>query len=364
MKILLIGNSGTKANDRGGQTTKLRLYHKKMFDEGMDVTFIELEGFFKHVLSVFNSIKKGIKDCDRIVLISGERACKLLIPFINRINKRYKKVFVLPLVGSGILHFSIDYLSDEDKNKFLIEKHFELGKCRDKITKMLKPIDYILAETELTKDVYSSFYSLSNCYIINNFRDFVIKKNDHVIQKPIRLVFLSRVMDLKGIFDLMQVVNKINSNNLIVKLDIYGKKELSNLENDLFLSLERNGIRYLGPIDNSKVINVLEQYDLLVFPTKAMYEGTPGVIAESLIAGTPILTSDFPQAKYLLKDGFDSIFFKMFDKEDLERKLLEVIKGKYNLITMRNNAYESGYKFTYDYERDNFLKFVCGKVAK
>lgn len=46
MKICLIGNSGVRSNDKGGQTTKLRLYKKKIVDEGFDLTFVDLENFF------------------------------------------------------------------------------------------------------------------------------------------------------------------------------------------------------------------------------------------------------------------------------------------------------------------------------
>lgn len=361
MKILLIGNSGTKSQDKGGQTSKLRLYHQKLIDEGFAVDFVELEGFFKHPFRVFKSIKKGIKQCDRIILISGERACKLLIPFINRHNKKQKKYFVVPLVGSGILHFSIDHLSDEDKYRFMNENHFELGKRRLKISKQLKQVNLILAETELMKKVYSEYYYLDNCAVLNNFRDFVVKDENHSYSKPLKLVFLSRVMGLKGIFDLLEVVNGFDKKD--ISLDIYGDKHLSKDEDERFNSLLKENVVYKGSIDNEKVIDVLKRYDVFVFPTRAVYEGTPGVIAESLIAGTPILTADFPQAKHLLNNGDDSIFFKMFDNNDLKDKLLNLLDNKYDLNKMHKNALESGKKFTYEFERDNFLKCVCGKES-
>ena len=100
---------------------------------------------------------------------------------------------------------------------------------------------------------------------------------------------------------------------------------------------------------------------MFVFPTRAVFEGTPGVIAESLLAGTPVLSSSFPQSKYLLNDGHDSILYKMFDKEDLKKKLLWCVSNKEQLVKMRENAKESGQKFTYSHERAKFLKYVCGK---
>ena len=53
------------------------------------------------------------------------------------------------------------------------------------------------------------------------------------------------------------------------------------------------------------MVQTLANYDLSVFPTRFIGEGTPGVIVESLLAGTPVLTSNFPSydfARAITKD--------------------------------------------------------------
>ena len=365
MKVLLIGNSGIKSNDTGGQTTKLRLYKEKILSEGCELIFIDLENFFQKPFRILASIKKGIQNCDRIVLVSGERACKLLIPFINRWNKKYKKPFVLPLVGSGVLHFSVDHLSNKDKVDFMTNGRYELGKSQKKIQKELAKLDCILAETPLMQKIYSEFYSLKNCYVLNNFRDVqnkvVLKQK---VSQPLKLVFISRIMREKGIFDILDVVKKLNSKSTVVSLDLYGELILSDDEKENFLSMLDQNIKYNGVIDNSKVIEIINRFDLFVFPTRFFSEGTPGVIAESLIAGTPIVTSNFPQAKYLLQDGFDSFFYDMFSVDDLYNKLYYCLNNASVIWEMRKNAYKSGKKYLYSYQRDSFLKYVCGLERK
>ena len=361
MTILLIGNSGTLSNDRGGQTTKLRLYKEKIIDEGNEIEFIDLEKFFHKPFSILRKIKKQIIVCDRIVLISGERACKLLIPFINKHNKKCNKPFILPVVGSGVLHFSIDHLSKEDQVKFIVDGDYSLGRRQKKIEKELRKVTYILPETELMKKVYSEYYGLDNCVVLNNFRDFNETVINHPVSKPLKLVFLSRVMRLKGIFELINVVKEINRDEIKLVLDIYGEQELSDSDLKDFNGLLDKQIVYKGPIDNKDVIQTLSKYDLFVFPTNAVYEGTPGVIAESLIAGTPVLSSNFPQAKYLLKEDYDSALYKMFDSNDLKGKLIYCLNNKKLLEDMRINAIDSGKRYLYKNERTKFLKYVCGK---
>ena len=172
-------------------------------------------------------------------------------------------------------------------------------------------------------------------------------------------------MEKKGIFDLIEAVSEINKEKHLIELDIYGNKAFSDEEEKLFDSkINNESVKYLGIVKNSEVVDILSKYDLFVFPTKFVGEGTPGAIVESLIAGTPVLTSNFPQAKYLLNDGKDSLFYEMFNKEELKNKLLYIINNRSVLESMSKEAFNSGKKYTYEYERKNFLKYVCGVEEK
>ena len=358
--ILLIGNSGRKSGDKGGQTTKLRLYQKKIIDEGFDVNFVELESFMRHPFKVFTSINEGLKTCRRVVLISGERACRLLIPFIVDRNKR-KVPFVLPVVGSGVLHLSIDKLSDEQKLEFFNKKKYELGKRIKSIEENLSEIPKILVETPLLKEIYSDFYHLKNCEVLQNFRDEETRHREERIHSPMKAIYLSRVMRLKGIFDLLEVAKNLEndySEKLII--DIYGSKEFNKEDEDTFNAYSNSIINYRGPLNNDEVINKLREYDLLVFPTRAVFEGTPGVIAESLIAGTPILSSEFPQADSLLIKNKDSIWFKMFDVVDFENKFRTLLDDSSIVLELMKHCQDSAQKYTYTYHRDRFIKYICG----
>lgn len=358
--ILLIGNSGTKSGDKGGQTTKLRLYQKKIIDEGFEVNLVDLEGFLRHPFHVFASINEGLKTCRRVVLISGERACRLLIPYIIDHNKR-QVPFVLPVVGSGVLHFSIDKLSDEDKMLFFNKRKFELGKRIKSIEKNLSQISKILVETPLLQDVYSGFYHLKNCEVLENFRDEEIKPREAMIHSPLKVIYLSRVMRLKGIFDLLEVSKRLeNEYKDKVHFDIYGLKEFDKKDQEAFSSYRCDIVSYLGSLNNEEVIGKLKEYDLLVFPTRATFEGTPGVIAESLIAGTPILSSEFPQAGTLLVKNKNSIWFKMFDVDDFEIKLREILGNPNMLLELMKHCQISAEKYAYSYHRDRFLRYICG----
>ena len=362
-KILLIGNSGIKRNGTDGQTVKVRLYLKKIQDEGFDVLFVDLESFSKHPISKLFQIKKYIEKCDRIVLLTAERGTRILVPFINYVNKKYRKPFVFPLIGLGVLHFYMKNLSKQQQLDFLVNKNYSICQRNVKWEKQLSKMTYILPETDELCDAYIHFLHLNNVYKLNNFRDFEsIKTQIYSVNNPIKAIYLSRVWREKGIFDLLEVVGNINKNGIKIELDIFGSKNLNSYEDVAFNKFinENDEIKYHGPIDSSHVVSALSKYDIFIFPTRYTGEGTPGVISESLIAGVPVLTADFAQANLLLKDGCDSLFYKMFDKRDLEEKMMYIINNKEVLIKMREKAAESGKQYTYTFERDNFLHYVCG----
>ena len=359
--ICLIGNSGLKRHGVDGQTAKVRLYLKKIKDEGLEVLFIDLEDFFRRPLSIFSKINKAIKICDRIVLISAQRGCKILLPYINFCNRKLKKPVILPLIGTNVLHYSMDKLSTEEKIDFLINKNYSLCKFDKKTSRQLSQLQYVLPETDLLSEVFADFFKINNVRTLNNFRDVVpITNRKKTNPKSLRLVFLSRVMREKGIFDLLEAVKELNAKGYNLCLDIYGNRFISKVDKVLFDSYLNEQIRYLGQVEFDSVIDVLSKYDLFVFPTRFIGEGTPGVIAESLIAGTPVLSSNFPQASILLEDGKNSLLYEINNPDDLIKKIKMLVSESKLLNNLTQNAYASGGLYTYTAERKKFLKYICG----
>ena len=82
--------------------------------------------------------------------------------------------------------------------------------------------------------------------------------------------------------------------------------------------------------------------------------------SESLIAGTPILSSSFTQADELLSDGQDSLLYEFNNNEDMKKQLLRFLGDEKMYQTFRKGALSSGEKFTYSYNRNAFLKLICG----
>ena len=118
----------------------------------------------------------------------------------------------------------------------------------------------------------------------------------------LRLIYLSRISPEKNLDYALKLLSKVNSN---VVFDIYGPNEddiywneCRELIKQLPVNVKAN---YYGALEHKEVHRVFKRYDMFLFPTGGEAYGI--VIAESLIAGTPVLTSDNTPWRNLQSDG-------------------------------------------------------------
>lgn len=128
--------------------------------------------------------------------------------------------------------------------------------------------------------------------------------------KELRLVFLSQIAHEKGPLLLLEALRTLSSeSDFNVSCDFYGPV----LEEDrieFFNQLERtHSAKYCGLAEIGKASQIMAEYDALVFPTYWSGEGHPGVIIEAMLAGIPIISSQFQAATELIIDGENGLLF-------------------------------------------------------
>lgn len=106
--------------------------------------------------------------------------------------------------------------------------------------------------------------------------------------EPLRLLFLGRFAKSKGIFDLPQIAASLRKKNIKVKWTCIGSgPEESDFKNSWHLNDE---VTFLSPATNKEVLEICQQHDVFVLPTK--FEGTPVSLLETMSVGlVPVITS-------------------------------------------------------------------------
>lgn len=152
------------------------------------------------------------------------------------------------------------------------------------------------------------FHATSDDEIVGLMKYFHIKK-DRIFEVPnigvvaharedkytkeagtIRIMFISRIHEVKNLLFAIQAVNKMKSKAVF---DIYGPIESEDYwkacEEEISKSPDNVNIRYCGKVNPAEVGAVYQQYDCFLFPT--LNENYGHVIAEGLANGCQVVLS-------------------------------------------------------------------------
>lgn len=198
------------------------------------------------------------------------------------------------------------------------------------------------------------FLSEKNIYELYNFVEQKlaepvldqIKKKDF---SKIRLVFLSNLLEEKGINVLLQALKKLNSEGIPLKLKIAGNTISGNPLEDIINEVET--VEYLGVVAGKQKQELLLWGNVFCLPTYFNMEGQPISILEAMAFDHLILTTKHAGIPDICSDE-NAIFCKENDAEDLSLKLKHIIL---NWEQLQKNAISNGV-----YARNKFTetKFI------
>ena len=341
MKISLVGP--IKENAKEGKTNpKIFIYQSAFEKMGYETRLFSTSLPKIRVFTLLKRIIESLKYGDTVLLMFGGNASRKLTGLFLRLNKKYKKRLVLCPFGTGPLNPLLSH-EDADTVDLFINK-LDFGKIKDdKMAKKLHQLDLVVVQNNILKQCFEKFYGLTNVFVLPNFRRRDVNSLISNYKKK-SIVYVSRIVEEKGIIDLIKVISLINSSgtNEKIYLDIYGEMHLYDDSMRFFNSNLNEYIKYYGTIPNGNVQKIISSHAISCLPTKYGGEGTPGFLIESLLAGVPIVVSSFSQVNSLIKDGFDGLVFKMNDINDLHSKIISIIFDDTKIMAMRKNAFQTG----------------------
>jgi len=135
-------------------------------------------------------------------------------------------------------------------------------------------------------------------------------------EKPIRFLFLGRMMKEKGIDDFLESAVRIRKEYPDVEFHIVGACEKDYLKQAE--SLTTRGIIYHGRQDDVRPF--IAMCHCLIHPSYYA-EGMSNVLLESCATGRPIITTDRPGCREVIEDGINGFVIKRQDVDDIVEKL-------------------------------------------
>ena len=242
-----------------------------------------------------------------------------------------------------VAHLHGGYLKTEFENQTRFKKKFMLT--------TLKLFDYGIVLSKSLTEHLSFFLNESNIFICPNFYEENLMNNgvEKKNYKELRIIFLSNLIEGKGINLLLKALKEINS--ITIKIKIAGNIPPEN-NKVIKQMLGIKNIEYLGTVSGKQKSNLLSWGNVFCLPT--FYdrgEGQPISILEAMAFGNLILTTRHGGIPDICSD-YNTLFVEKNNVQDLKEKLLYLLE----------NMHEVKEKGTYNvkYAKENFTeeKFV------
>ena len=129
--------------------------------------------------------------------------------------------------------------------------------------------------------------------------------------EPLRLVFFGRLDETKGIDTVVKALYALP--NASITLDIYAilqdKTETEYQKKLKNLIAQDKRIRIFPPVSGNQVISLLQNYDLLVVPSRVLETG-PLVVLEAFAAGVPVIGSKLGGIAEWIEDGINGFLIE------------------------------------------------------
>lgn len=340
-RIGIIGHFGGNKAFFDGQTIKTKEINA-YFENKFNINTIKFDtyGIGKNIFKVISEISRIVRDSDVIVIILSTRGYSVVLPVLSLFNLKGKKV--------------LDFVIGGNRQKVLKQKK--------QLQKMAKKIDRIYVETSIMKEEYDEL-GFNNVEVLPNFKNLhTAKLGEFSEKKELRLCTFSRVCKEKGIEDAIVVVNKCNEilgDKGRVVLDIYGQVDNDYIEE--FEELRNNfnkNINYMGTVDSSKSVDILKEYDMLLFLTYWQGEGFPGTIIDAFFSGIPTLATDWNFNFEILNDGVTGIKVQPQDVNQAVEKIMFYFDNQEELYKMKKNCLKEADNYKPDSVMKNVVLYI------
>jgi glycosyltransferase involved in cell wall biosynthesis len=232
---------------------------------------------------------------------------------------------------------------------------------------VFKNADIILLSKYLYKDI-ETFVPTSSVFICpNGISDTNrnLKPQTYQQQNPVKILFLSNLIESKGVFVLLDACSILMHNCIDFECEFIGAEgDLDVIQFNERVKQNRltSKVKYLGKVYGDKKQEVFACADIFAFPTYYSNECFPLVILEAMRAGLPVISTMEGGIPDIVDEGVTGFLVQQKNVEMLAEKLEILIKSSVLRQQMGRSGrkkYENEFKFEiFEYTLLEILKKV------
>jgi len=304
-KIAVLGHFADGSERVDGQILRTRIAREELCRRlGEDRVVWADTGFLKrHPIRSLVRIGRAMKRADALVVLPGPRGLSVLMPWYVWWKRR---------TGGGVHYLVIGGW---------LPRHL---KAHPRQVARVRACDGVYVQTRRMNRELAEL-GLERVRLLPNVRRFCRNRSvSGAVGDRLRLVFLSRVMEAKGLEVAVEAVRAINAAAAEPKvgLTIYGQVQAGE---EAWFERVRNRftpeIRFEGGLKPEEVNDRLIQHDVMVFPTWYPGEGFPGVLIDAMVAGIPVLASDWRDNAEFVREGETGWLCEVGSMESLRERI-------------------------------------------
>lgn len=328
-KILLIGHLAQNTDHIGGQTIKSRNVYDALSRAGYKIDVFDTYILKKNKLKILQLLYQVIL-YRKILLIPAQNNLRLLLPYIYFWKLLLNKKVYMIAVGGWLEEFI---------------------KKRKLHQKILRKIEVILLQNQSLTIKLREQYSFKNVETLHNFKVFNFNPTiENKKDNSLKIVFLGRILPEKGVSLIFELCELIKNDQLLkgITIDFIGPIE-KNYKQKFHENLKFfDFANYLGAIHPDKLYPVMNKFDVMLFPTKYIGEGFPGVILDAFNLGIPVISTYWKDIPDIVDDGENGFLVEVDDKQAIYSILKLLVSNPSLLYKLKIAALESSKKYSED----------------
>lgn len=321
IKVLMIGPA---RNVKGGMTTVVDNYFEYGLQNFVNLKYIESCND-TNIFSKFLKEKKGLTEFKRImnnydimhIHMASRRSTFRKGKYVKLAKKIGKKV-ILHIHGA---EFKLFYNECTEKQKKYVREILNLA-------------DKIIVLSEGWKKYFKTMVDENKIIVIYN--SIIVPKDFKKNLETQSILFLGRIGYRKGIYDLIEVVNKLLIEFPKLKLYIGGDGEVNKLKNLIEEKKMQDNIKYIGWVSGKEKEKMLKECSFYILPS--YNEGLPMSILEGMAYKNITISTNVGGIPEVIKNNYNGFIFTPGNTDELYNLLKKVLKDKEKRIRLSCNA--------------------------
>ena len=207
------------------------------------------------------------------------------------------------------------------------------------IKKTLAKAEKIIVLSESWKDFFKTIVDENKIVVLYNSVNVPDKINRTELSKVPTGLFLGRIGERKGAYDLIEAVKNLTNEGIKIKILMAGDGEIQKAKELIKNENLEDNIKILGWIDNNQKEQYLRSSDFYILPSYD--EGMPMSVLEAMSYSLPVITTNVGGIPEIIQDKKNGIMIKPGDIKQIDKVIKKIIKENEFRKELSENAYET-----------------------